>query len=771
MSRLQHFLRSPFFPSKIIVLFFGIAFAAADFASGPARNESGSGLAPAVAMTHGGPTNTPTNTGSPTATATGTPVALAIHFTTSIYTEDESQVAVIPVYRLGTNIDFTNSVSVSTANGTGTGGASCSPGVDYISVTNRTLTFNPGEREKTVDITICADTLTEPDETVNLSLTGANVVPPSIAVLTINDTATAFRNSANIAINQGLAGSPYPSTITVSGGLTVIESMRVTIYDYATTNLDDVDLLLVGPTGQKFILMANAGGTNPVIVGTLNFTDNAGMVLPDNTFFFTGDYEPTSYGAVADFPASAPAGPYNEPGGTVGGTGTQTLFGNFGGINANGTWSLYLRDDHATPGAVIGNVAGGWGIEFTGSTPTPTNTPAITPTEPPPFGVVQFSSPTYFEDESQTAAITLTRTGNLSGIVTVTFTASNGTAFGGAACSIFDNPDFINVTAQQVIFNPNEASKTVDVALCGDALPGERDETVKLLLTGANVGSLSTAVLTINDTATQYENLSNIVINGGGAADPYPSTIIVTGNPGPIGSMRVTVYDYSTTIPIDVSFLLVSPGGRSFILMANAGGLTPGGPVTLNFADTAGQVLPFNGPLTTGDFEPTSYGLVANLPVPAPGGPYNLPGSVIGLTPEAPSLVSTFGGTNANGVWKLYVREQAPPPYAPSTVVGIIGGWGIDFIISTSAQGSISGRVMTADGHGIRNVEVVITGNSLAEPLVVTTGSFGHFSFEGLATGETYVVSVNSKRYTFSTPSRVIALADNVVDADFIAYP
>ena len=78
---------------------------------------------------------------------------------------------------------------------------------------------------------------------------------------------------------------------------------------------------------------------------------------------------------------------------------------------------------------------------------------------------------------------------------------------------------------------------------------------------------------------------------------------------------------------------------------------------------------------------------------------------------------------------------------------------------------------MTADGHGIRNVEVVITGNSLAEPLVVTTGSFGHFSFEGLATGETYVVSVNSKRYTFSTPSRVIALADNVVDADFIAYP
>ena len=65
----------------------------------------------------------------------------------------------------------------------------------------------------------------------------------------------------------------------------------------------------------------------------------------------------------------------------------------------------------------------------------------------------------------------------------------------------------------------------------------------------------------------------------------------------------------------------------------------------------------------------------------------------------------------------------------------------------------------------------MVTGGSLTEPLVASTGSFGYFRFDGLATGQTYVVSVYSKRYSFSTPSRVITLVDNVVDADFVANP
>ena len=108
--------------------------------------------------------------------------------------------------------------------------------------------------------------------------------------------------------------------------------------------------------------------------------------------------------------------------------------------------------------------------------------------------------------------------------------------------------------------------------------------------------------------------------------------------------------------------------------------------------------------------------------------------------------------------------------FTREAITGCIGGgWGLEFLASTAANGYISGRVTTSDGRGIRNARVVITGDSLPRPRTVTTGSFGNFSFDGLQTGQTYVVTVSSQRYTFSVPSRVISLVDNVTDANFVA--
>jgi hypothetical protein len=363
--------------------------------------------------------------------------------------------------------------------------------------------------------------------------------------------------------------------------------------------------------------------------------------------------------------------------------------------------------------------------------------------------------------------IEIDRMGDTSGTNSVLFSTADGTATGGAACTT--GIDYVTVTNQSITFNPGETQKFAQVMICGDGLT-EPDQTVMLSITGANVGTPNMATLTINDTATTFRNSGGIVINGGSTADPYPSQITVAGGPVVIGSMRVTIYDYSANVPINVSFLLVGPGGQSFILMANAAGLSPSGPATLNFTDTAGQVVPANGPLTTDDFEPTSYGMVAAFPPPAPAS-FNLPGSTVGGT-GTQTLFGNYGGTNSNGVWSLYVREQAPPPSSPSTVVGnIAGGWGLEFLQTTAANASVSGRVMTADGRAIRNAEVVITGNALEHPMRMTTGSFGWFAFDGLPTGETYVVTVNSRRFTFSTPSRVITLVDNLADVDFVADP
>jgi len=87
----------------------------------------------------------------------------------------------------------------------------------------------------------------------------------------------------------------------------------------------------------------------------------------------------------------------------------------------------------------------------------------------------------------------------------------------------------------------------------------------------------------------------------------------------------------------------------------------------------------------------------------------------------------------------------------------------------TAAGVSLGGRVLTADGRGVQNARIVVTGGALSEPRYAVTGTFGYYHFEDLPAGQTYVVTINSKRFTFASPSRVVNVTDNVADIDFIA--
>ena len=208
--------------------------------------------------------------------------------------------------------------------------------------------------------------------------------------------------------------------------------------------------------------------------------------------------------------------------------------------------------------------------------------------------------------------------------------------------------------------------------------------------------------------------------------------------------------------------------------MGDAGGpiaIPDTAPVTLSLSDLGTALLPNSGPLVTCQCEPTTWETpVTDFPATAPTGPYDEARNAVGNGPGRDTFAEVFGGTDANGTWSLFVRDDNGAALPPEVVNGIIaGGWGIEFFGPTAANVSLSGRVSTAEGNGLRNARVTITGNSLSEPRVTTTGSFGTYSFEGLEAGRTYVVTVNSKRFTFQMPSRVITVADNVTDADFIA--
>jgi hypothetical protein len=238
--------------------------------------------------------------------------------------------------------------------------------------------------------------------------------------------------------------------------------------------------------------------------------------------------------------------------------------------------------------------------------------------------------------------------------------------------------------------------------------------------------------------------------------------------------MRVTFFNLYHMFPDNIDALLVGPGGQKYVLMGDAGGsfsIDPSAPVTLTFADFVETVLPDSGPLMSGTFEPTTWeSPVTSFPAPAPPAPYVEPGNQP-LGPIGTTMFGTFGFTNANGVWSLYVRDDAGT-FTQDAVTGCIdGGWQLEFLPLTAAGATLSGRVTTSDDRGIRNAKVVISGGNLEHSIIATTGSFGYYSVEGLTAGQTYVVTVNSKRYSFTAPSRVVSLVDNLTDVNFVADP
>lgn len=79
----------------------------------------------------------------------------------------------------------------------------------------------------------------------------------------------------------------------------------------------------------------------------------------------------------------------------------------------------------------------------------------------------------------------------------------------------------------------------------------------------------------------------------------------------------------------------------------------------------------------------------------------------------------------------------------------------------SAALVSVSGRILTSDGIGLRNARVVLTEGS-GNTQTVLTGSFGYFRFEEVTAGETIVISVISKRFQFQP--EVIFINENIED-------
>lgn len=171
--------------------------------------------------------------------------------------------------------------------------------------------------------------------------------------------------------------------------------------------------------------------------------------------------------------------------------------------------------------------------------------------------------------------------------------------------------------------------------------------------------------------ATTFTNSASITINDNGAATPYPSMMTVSGLSGTISDVNVTISGLTHPFTHDVAILVVGIGGAvKVLLMADCGQTATN--LTLTF-DDAGSVPNCGSSLSTGTITPGAIGLPGSCPYPNP-----LPGPAP-LGPYSTSL-SAFNGTNANGVWYLYVYDDCT-----SSTGSIANGWSLDITMAPTA--------------------------------------------------------------------------------------
>ncbi|MCD9188141.1 MAG: carboxypeptidase-like regulatory domain-containing protein [Pyrinomonadaceae bacterium] len=87
---------------------------------------------------------------------------------------------------------------------------------------------------------------------------------------------------------------------------------------------------------------------------------------------------------------------------------------------------------------------------------------------------------------------------------------------------------------------------------------------------------------------------------------------------------------------------------------------------------------------------------------------------------------------------------------------------------TTAATVTVGGQVLNAEGRGIMNATVNLT-DSLGQTRTIKTSSFGYFRFPDVNAGETYFISVSSKRYTFAQSTRTVTPNESISDLNFIS--
>lgn len=211
------------------------------------------------------------------------PSAGTVQFSSATFSGSEGAGTITITVTRASGANGAASVDYATvAGGTATGGAACGGAVDYVNTTGTLSWADLDLAPKSFLVTVCADGVFEPNETVNLALSnavGAGLGTPNTAVLQIQDFNN-FNGAYNVGSGQTYTSLTNPGGIfeSINGGA-VAGNVTINIVSDLTGETGAVALnefapgftLLIKPTGApRTITGSNA--TNGII--RLNGADN-----------------------------------------------------------------------------------------------------------------------------------------------------------------------------------------------------------------------------------------------------------------------------------------------------------------------------------------------------------------------------------------------------------------------------------------------------------------------------------------------------------------
>ncbi|HWE83524.1 MAG TPA: Ig-like domain repeat protein, partial [Terracidiphilus sp.] len=595
------------------------------------------------------------------------------------------------------NPSYTTSPSNSvtfTATVTGAGGT---PTGTVAFQSNGTTISGCGGQPMSGGIATCATTLSSQGiSTIKASYSGSSSYGSSNNSLTELVEAHQTVGSNNTWCNTGSilvpgsasAGSVYPSVIHVSGypnGQTV---STVEVQLLSASGILEAQHLLVAPDGTHNLDFFDYGFTAISASGiNLNFFDAAGQYTNSDSTASSGNYEasdnlesgnqdgfpsstaPTIDSAIPQVPSSVIYG-YNPYYPAEKGAVTNTLENEFNNAPANGDWALYPFQNDAE----VETIGGGWCIQLTLNTGTPTAT------------TVQSSKNPQTPQTSVTFTGTVTSSGNpVTSGGTVTF-LDNGNKPGGTVSG--NNVVTLNGSGQ-ASFSTSGLAYTIESGAGTYTTMYEGDHNITADYSGSSLDNPSASGILWQrfDSATSapiyngsnsfsYCNASPVLSaqgNSGGFL-PNPSNVFVTNLPGTVNTAGVTLKGLYTIgeTSTNMQTMLAGPNNKGLDFFSDTGSVvssTSFSTGNYTFNDNGAAHVPQIS-FTPGTYLPTDGGN-SDAFTASKSGFYPLPGTILSAAPHGSStFTTTFGGSGGNGTWSLFFNEAAA-----EDATGAMNGW------------------------------------------------------------------------------------------------